>query len=59
VGDVKNSSVTSQTKMPSYILTSNPQMIRGKMETWEITRFEHASKGTNNSRINNEIKDSP
>jgi GNAT superfamily N-acetyltransferase len=49
---------TSQTKTPFYILTSNPQIIRGKMENWKIPRFGHASKGRNNSRINNEIKGS-
>ena len=49
---------TSQTKMPFYILTSNPQIIRGNMKNWKITRFGHASKGRNNSRINNEIKGS-
>jgi hypothetical protein len=41
-----------------YILTSNPQIIRGGMKNWEITRFGHASKGRGNTRINNEIKDS-
>jgi GNAT superfamily N-acetyltransferase len=49
---------TSQTKMPFYILTSNPQIIRGDMKKWRITRFGHASKGKENNRINNEIKDS-
>ena len=47
---------TSQTKMPFYILTSNPQIIRGNMKQWKITRFGHASKGKENSRINNEIR---
>jgi len=49
---------TSQTKMPFYILTSNPQIIRGNMKNWQITRFGHASKGRNDSRINNEIRSS-
>ena len=49
---------TSQTKVPFYILTSNPQIIRGNMENWKITRFGHASKGKENSRINSEIRDS-
>ena len=47
-----------QTKMPFYILTSNPQIIRGNMENWKITRFGHASKGKENTRINNEIRSS-
>jgi GNAT superfamily N-acetyltransferase len=49
---------SSQTKMPFYILTSNPQIIRGNVQNWMITRFGHASKGRNNSRINSEIKSS-
>jgi len=39
---------TSQTKAPFYILTSNPQIIRGNMENWRIKRFGHASKGKDN-----------
>jgi GNAT superfamily N-acetyltransferase len=49
---------TSQTKVPFFILTSNPQIIRGKMENWKINRFGHASKGKGDSRINNEIRGS-
>lgn len=49
---------TSQTRIPFYILTSNPQIIRGNMENWRITRFGHASKGRGNTRINNEIRNS-
>jgi GNAT superfamily N-acetyltransferase len=48
----------SQTKIPFYILTSNPQIIRGNLTNWKITRFGHASKGKNNSRINAEIRSS-
>ena len=49
---------TSQTKMPFYILTSNPQIIRGDMKNWKVARVGHASKGKGNNRINNEIRDS-
>jgi GNAT superfamily N-acetyltransferase len=49
---------TSQTKTPFCILTSNPQIIRGSMENWKITRYGHASKGKENTRINNEIRSS-
>ena len=49
---------TSQTKIPFYILTSNPQIIRGNLTNWRITRFGHASKGRENTRINNEIRSS-
>jgi GNAT superfamily N-acetyltransferase len=46
---------TSQTKIPFYILTSNPQIIRGNIDNWRIMRYGHASKGRENTRINNEI----
>jgi len=49
---------SSQTKMPFYILTSNPQIIRGNMKGWRIARFGHASKGKGDTRINSEIHDS-
>jgi GNAT superfamily N-acetyltransferase len=49
---------TSQTKIPFYILTSNPQIIRGNLKNWKITRFGHASKGRGDTRINNEIRSS-
>jgi GNAT superfamily N-acetyltransferase len=49
---------TSQTKTPFYILTSNPQIIRGNMEDWKLVRFGHASKGKENTRINREIRNS-
>jgi GNAT superfamily N-acetyltransferase len=49
---------TSQTKIPFYILTSNPQIIRGNMDNWKITRFGHASKGRENTRINSELRNS-
>jgi GNAT superfamily N-acetyltransferase len=49
---------SSQTKMRFYILTSNPQLIRGNMNNWKITRFGHASKAKENAIINSEIKSS-
>jgi GNAT superfamily N-acetyltransferase len=48
----------TQTKMPFYILTSNPQIIRGNLGNWKISRFGHASKGRDNTRINNELRGS-
>ena len=47
---------TSQTKMPFYILTSNPQIIRGGLKNWKIARYGHASKGKGNSKINNGLR---
>jgi GNAT superfamily N-acetyltransferase len=49
---------SSQTKMPFYILTSNPQIIRGQLDNWKIARYGHASKGRENTKINNEIRSS-
>jgi GNAT superfamily N-acetyltransferase len=49
---------SSQTKMPFYMLTSNPQIIRGNMSNWKVVRFGHASKGKGNTRINEELRDS-
>jgi GNAT superfamily N-acetyltransferase len=49
---------TSQTKMPFYILTSNPQIIRGNIKNWKFARFGHASRGRGDTRINNEIRNS-
>ncbi len=49
---------TSQTKLPFYILTSNPQIIRGSMKNWRINRIGHASEGTGNTKMNNELRSS-
>ena len=49
---------SSQTKIPFYILTSNPQIIRGNMESWQIIRFGHACRGKENTRMNNDIRGS-
>jgi GNAT superfamily N-acetyltransferase len=43
---------TSQTKIPFYFLTSNPQIIRGNLGNWKIARLGHASKGQGDTRIN-------
>jgi len=45
-------------KVPFYILTSNPQIIRGNMKNWKLTRYGHASKRKGNTRINKEIRSS-
>jgi GNAT superfamily N-acetyltransferase len=46
----------SQTKMPFFIVTSNPQIIHGSLEGWKIARFGHASKGKGDSKINTGIR---
>jgi hypothetical protein len=42
---------TSKKKMPFYILTSNPQIIRGNMKGWKMARFGHASKGKKTQKL--------
>jgi len=49
---------TNQTNQPFYIVTSNPQIIKGKNYRWETVRFGHANMGKNGSTINNELKNS-
>lgn len=49
---------TYQTRLPFYILTSNPQLVRGNLRSWRAKRFGHASKGGDNTRINDEIRNS-
>jgi GNAT superfamily N-acetyltransferase len=49
---------TTQTKLPFYIVTSNPQVIRGDNKHWGIVRFGHANMGRGSSRINDGLNDS-
>jgi len=42
--------------LPFYILASNLQITSGSRENWRISRFNFASKGRENTRINNEIR---
>ncbi|MGD6810286.1 MAG: GNAT family N-acetyltransferase, partial [Candidatus Bathyarchaeia archaeon] len=43
---------TSKTKLPFYLVTSNPQLIRGELGNWVIKRVGHGSHGKGNTRIN-------
>jgi hypothetical protein len=49
---------SSQTKAHFYIITSNPQTVRANNSNWKIKRFGHASQGHDDTRINNEIRNS-
>jgi GNAT superfamily N-acetyltransferase len=42
---------TSQINLPFYLVTSNPQLIRGNLEYWRVKRFGHGSHGRENTRI--------
>ena len=46
---------TSQLDLPFYLVTSNPQLIRGNVDNWRVKRFGHGSSGRNDSRINREL----
>ena len=49
---------TSQLDVPFYLMTSNPQLVRGNLEGWYVRRFGHASAGRNDSTINREMRSS-
>jgi len=49
---------TTQTKLPFYIVTSNPQLIRSNLKEWRITRLGHASRGKADTAINQAIMSS-
>jgi GNAT superfamily N-acetyltransferase len=46
---------TSQVNLPFYLITSNPQLIRGNIGNWIIKRVGHGSHGRGNTRINREL----
>jgi GNAT superfamily N-acetyltransferase len=48
----------SQTKLPFYLVTSNPQLIRGNLNHWIIRRVGHGSHGKEDTRINRELVNS-
>ena len=48
----------SQTNRPFYIITSNPQLVRGNLGDWKVMRSGHASRGRGDTRINAEIRSS-
>jgi GNAT superfamily N-acetyltransferase len=48
----------SQTKRPFYIITSNPQLVRGNLGNWKVMRSGHASRERGDTRINAEIRTS-
>jgi GNAT superfamily N-acetyltransferase len=45
----------SQTKVPFYLVTSNPQLVRGSIKNWEVKRVGHGSHGRSDTRINREL----
>ncbi|MGD0643761.1 MAG: GNAT family N-acetyltransferase [Candidatus Bathyarchaeia archaeon] len=45
-------------EIPFYLVTSNPQLVRGNFDHWRVKRVGHGSAGRNDSRINREIRSS-
>jgi hypothetical protein len=46
---------TSQINLPFFLVTSNPQLVRGNLDKWRIRRVGHGSPGRRNSEINQEL----
>jgi hypothetical protein len=46
---------TSQRKMPFYLVTSNPQFVRGNLGNWRVKRVGHGISGSEDTRINSEL----
>jgi len=46
---------TSQLNLPFYLVTSNPQLVRGSLDRWIVKRVGHGNHGTTDSRINRGI----
>lgn len=41
-----------------FIVTSNPQIVRGNMDRWRVKRCGHVKRSGENTRINSEIRGS-
>ena len=46
---------TSQINVPFYLVTSNPQLVRGNLGNWRVKRVGHGSAGSEDTRINSEL----
>ena len=46
---------TSQINLPFYLVTSNPQLVRGNMGNWRVKRVGHGTAGSEDTRINKEL----
>jgi GNAT superfamily N-acetyltransferase len=49
---------TSQVNLPFYLVTSNPQLVRGNLGNWRVKRVGHAACGGEDTRINRELTQS-
>ena len=46
---------TSQINLPFYLVTSNPQLVRGNLGCWRVKRVGHGTAGHEETRINSEL----
>ncbi len=46
---------TSQINLPFYLVTSNPQLVRGNLGNWRVKRVGHGTAGNEDTRINSEL----
>ena len=46
---------TSQINLPFYLVTSNPQLVRGNLGNWRVKRVGHGTAGSEDTRINSEL----
>jgi len=46
---------TSQINLPFYLVTSNPQLVRGNLGNWRVKRVGHGTAGSEDTRINSKL----
>jgi GNAT superfamily N-acetyltransferase len=46
---------SSQINLPFYLVTSNPQLVRGNLGNWRVKRVGHGTAGSEDTRINSEL----
>lgn len=46
---------TTQINLPFYLVTSNPQLVRGNLGNWRVKRVGHGTAGHEDTRINSEL----
>ena len=44
-----------QIKLSFYLVTSNPQLVRGNKGNWRVKRVGHGTAGSEDTRINSEL----
>jgi hypothetical protein len=45
----------TKANLPFYLVTSNPQLVRGKLGHWRVKRVGHGTAGSEDTRINSEL----